>query len=131
MLKEMIDEVAKANEGFYHAFQSLDIAKMDIVWVKEDYVTCIHPGWNIRSGWPEVRDSWVRIFNNTFFMEFRLTDIMIQVAGDIAWVLCLENIKNNQEGEGAPQETQVLATNLYERRQGLWQMVHHHGSQVI
>jgi ketosteroid isomerase-like protein len=131
MLKEMIDEVAKANEGFYEAFQSLDIAKMDSVWVKEDYITCIHPGWNIRSGWPEVRDSWVRIFNNTFFMEFRLADIMIQVAGDIAWVLCMENIKNNQEGEGVPQETQVLATNLYERRQGLWQMVHHHGSQVI
>ncbi|TLY21442.1 MAG: DUF4440 domain-containing protein, partial [Nitrospirae bacterium] len=27
MLKEMIEEVAKANEGFYEAFESLDIKK--------------------------------------------------------------------------------------------------------
>src|SRR5712692_6987685 len=38
MLKEMIEEVAKANEGFYGAFESLDIKKMDEVWAKEDYV---------------------------------------------------------------------------------------------
>src|SRR5207244_2814547 len=81
MLKEMIEEVAKANEAFYEAFESLDIKKMDEVWAREDYVTCIHPGWNLRSGWPAVRDSWVMIFNNTFTMQFRLTDIMIQVAG--------------------------------------------------
>lgn len=129
MLKEMIEEVTKANQGFYEAFESLDIRQMDTIWVKEDYVTCIHPGWNIRAGWPDVRDSWVRIFNNTFSMEFRLSDIMIQVARDVAWVLCLENIKNKQEGE--TQEVQVLATNLFERLDGRWLMVHHHGSHVI
>jgi len=129
MLKEMIDEVTKANEGFYQAFESLDIRQMDTRWAQEDYVTCIHPGWDVRAGWPEVRDSWVRIFNNTFSMEFRLSDIMIQVAGDIAWVLCRENIKNKQDGE--TQEVQVLATNIYERVEGRWLMVHHHGSHVM
>ena len=39
MLKEMIEEVAKANEAFYEAFESLDIKKMDEVWAREDYVT--------------------------------------------------------------------------------------------
>jgi ketosteroid isomerase-like protein len=129
MLKEMIEEVAKANEGFYEAFESLDIKKMDEVWAKEDYVTCIHPGWNLRSGWPAVRDSWVMIFNNTFTMQFRLTDVMIQVAGDVAWVLCMENITSSTDGEG--QESRVLATNLYERQQGRWLMIHHHGSPVM
>jgi ketosteroid isomerase-like protein len=129
MLKEMIDEVTKANQGFYEAFESLDIRHMDTIWAKEEYVTCIHPGWNIRSGWPDVRDSWVRIFNNTFSMEFRLSDIMIQVAGDVAWVLCMENIKNKQDAE--TQEAQVLATNLYERLDCRWLMVHHHGSHVM
>src|SRR3989442_1616145 len=109
MLKEMIEEVAKANEGFYE--------------------TCIHPGWNLRSGWPAVRDSWVMIFNNTFSMQFRLTDVMIQVAGDVAWVLCMENITSSTDGEG--QESRVLATNLYERQQGRWLMIHHHGSPVM
>ncbi|HEY3198747.1 MAG TPA: nuclear transport factor 2 family protein [Nitrospirales bacterium] len=129
MLKEMIDEVTKANQGFYEAFESLDIRQMDMRWAQEDYVTCIHPGWDVRAGWPEVRDSWVRIFNNTFSMEFRLSDIMIQVAGDIAWVLCRENIKNKQDGE--TQEAQVLVTNIYEKVEGRWLMVHHHGSHVM
>jgi len=129
MLKEMIDEVTKANQGFYQAFESLDIRHMDTIWAKEEYVTCIHPGWSIRSGWPDVRDSWVRIFNNTFSMEFRLSDIMIQVAGDVAWALCMENIKNKQDAE--TQESQVLATKLYERLDGRWLMVHHHGSHVM
>jgi ketosteroid isomerase-like protein len=62
-------------------------------------------------------------------MEFRLSDIMIQVAGDVAWVLCMENINNQKDGE--TQETQVLATNLYERTDGRWLMVHHHGSHVM
>ena len=129
MLKERIEEVTKANAGFYQAFESLDIRQMDATWAQQDYVTCIHPGWSIRAGWPDVRDSWVRIFNNTFSMDFRLSDIMIQVAGDIAWVLCMENINNQKDGE--TQETQVLATNLYERTDGRWLMVHHHGSHVM
>lgn len=58
MLQQRIKEVTVANQKFYEAFESLDIARMDDVWAHQDYVTCIHPGWTIRSGWPAVRDSW-------------------------------------------------------------------------
>ena len=129
MIKEKIEEVTRANEAFYEAFESLDIAKMDAVWALQDYVTCVHPGWTLRTGWPQVRDSWVLIFNNTFSMEFELTDLQVQVAGDIAWVICVENISSRQ-GETL-QETRVLATNLYERMGEEWKMIHHHGSPVM
>ena len=55
MLEQRIEAVTKANQSFYEAFESLDIARMDCVWMHQDYVTCIHPGWTIRSGWPAVR----------------------------------------------------------------------------
>lgn len=129
MIKERIEEVTKANEAFYDAFESLDVVKMDRVWAQQDYVTCIHPGWTLRSGWPQVRDSWVLIFNNTFSMEFELSDLQIQVAGDVAWVICVENITSRQ-GETL-QETRVLATNLYERMDDEWKMIHHHGSPIM
>jgi ketosteroid isomerase-like protein len=129
MIKERIEEVTRTNQEFYDAFESLDIARMDRVWAHQDYVTCIHPGWALRVGWPEVRDSWVLIFNNTFSMKFELTEIQVQVAGDLAWVICTENITSRQ-GENT-QESQVLATNLYERINGRWVIIHHHGSPVM
>lgn len=129
MLKEKIEEVTKANEEFYHAFESLDVGRMDRIWLQQEYVTCIHPGWGLRVGWPAVRDSWVLIFNNTFAMTFELTEIQIQVAGDVAWVICTENIASRQ-GDTS-QESRVLATNLYEKMENGWKIIHHHGSPVM
>ncbi len=129
MLKERIEEVTRANQEFYQAFESLDIGRMDRIWAQQEYVTCIHPGWTLRIGWPAVRDSWVLIFNNTFSMNFDLTEIQVQVAGDVAWVICTENITSRQ-GE-TTQESRVLATNLYERVGEQWKIIHHHGSPVM
>lgn len=129
MIKERIEEVTRINQEFYDAFESLDIARMDRVWSHQEYVTCIHPGWSLRVGWPTVRDSWVLIFNNTFSMKFTLTEMQVQVAGDIAWVICTENLTSRQ-GD-TDQETQVLATNLYEIVENQWKMIHHHGSPVM
>jgi ketosteroid isomerase-like protein len=129
MIKQRIEDVTRANQEFYEAFESLDIARMDRVWSHQEYVTCIHPGWTLRIGWPTVRDSWVVIFNNTFSMKFDLTEIQIQVAGDVAWVICTENITSRQ-GETMV-ESQVLATNLYELVENQWKIIHHHGSPVM
>ena len=129
MLKERIEEVTQTNEAFYKAFESLDVAAMDQVWAHQEYVTCIHPGWSIRVGWPAVRDSWVVIFNNTFSMEFQLTELQVQVAADVAWVICTENI-TSRVGE-ATQNSQVVATNLYERIGDTWKIIHHHGSHLM
>ena len=129
LLKEKIEEVTRANQVFYEAFESLDVGRMDRIWAQQEYVTCIHPGWTLRVGWPAVRDSWVLIFNNTFSMKFELTEIQIQVAGDVAWVICTENIANRQ-GERS-QESRVLATNLYEKTGDSWKIIHHHGSPVM
>ena len=74
MIEERIEEVNKANEEFYQAFESLDISRMDGIWAQKEWVSCIHPGWSIRLGWPSVRDSWVVIFNNVFSFKYLLLD---------------------------------------------------------
>ncbi len=129
MLKERIEEVTLANEEFYGAFESLDIGKMDKIWAHQEYVTCIHPGWSMRVGWPMVRDSWVVIFNNIFSMSFSLTELQVQVAGDVAWVICTENITSRHAD--ATQNSRVVATNLYERMDEGWKIIHHHGSPLM
>ncbi len=129
MLEERIQEVTLANEEFYRAFESLDIGKMDKIWAQKEYVTCIHPGWSIKEGWPKVRDSWVVIFNNVFSMSFALSDVQIQVAADVAWVTCTENI-TSRHGDNT-QNSRVVATNLYERMDESWKIIHHHGSPLM
>ena len=129
MLKERIEEVTLANEAFYRAFESLDIGEMDKVWAHQEYVTCIHPGWSMRVGWPMVRDSWVVIFNNVFSMGFSLTELQVQVAGDVAWVICTENISSRHTDN--TQDSRVVATNLYERMDEGWKIIHHHGSLLM
>ena len=129
MLKERIEEVTRANEDFYSAFESLDIMQMGGVWAHQEYVTCIHPGWGIRVGWPLVRDSWVVIFNNVFSMGFSLTELQVQVAGDLAWVICIENI-TSRHGDNN-QDSRVVAANLFERSNQGWKMIHHHGSPLM
>ncbi len=128
-IEERITEVTLANEEFYHAFESLDIGKMDKIWAQREYVTCVHPGWSIKEGWPKVRDSWVVIFNNVFSMSFSLTDVQVQVAEDVAWVTCTENI-TSRHGD-TTQNSRVVATNLYERLEGSWKIIHHHGSPLM
>jgi ketosteroid isomerase-like protein len=123
------EAVLAANERFYQAFDSLDVKEMERVWSTEGYVQCIHPGWGPLSGWADVRDSWVRIFNNTSAMHFTPHILHVSVNGDLAWVVCVEAIQSRHGDR--EQENQVLATNLFEQRDGRWLMIHHHASPIF
>jgi ketosteroid isomerase-like protein len=120
------DDVEEANARFYRAFETLDIAEMDRVWVHGERACCVHPGWPLLRGWDAVRDSWERIFQHTAEMRFTLGGVSVNVGGDLAWVTCTENILS--EVNGRVSVTAILATNLFERDAGGWRLVHHHAS---
>src|SRR6266436_3438662 len=63
-------EVEQANARFYQAFETLDLARMELVWSHREHVKCVHPGWPILIGWDAVRSSWASIFENTAEMRF-------------------------------------------------------------
>jgi ketosteroid isomerase-like protein len=122
-------DVEEAAAGFYRAFEALDIARMDRVWAHGPHVRCVHPGWPLLCGWDAVRGSWQRIFDNTTEMRFTLSDVTVNVAGDLAWVTCTENILS-EVGERVS-VTAILATNVFERTEAGWLLVHHHASHVV
>jgi ketosteroid isomerase-like protein len=121
--------VRRANLAFYRAFESLEAPKMQEIWLQSAHVQCTHPGWRRLVGYAAVMDSWERIFENTFEMSFDLTGVEISIVGDLAWVVCTENI-TSRTYDGVSR-SQVEATNLFERHGGQWRMVHHHGSPVV
>jgi ketosteroid isomerase-like protein len=119
----------EVNNVFYDAFQSLSIEKMERVWHHSDDAVCIHPGWNLITGWLAIRESWVTIFQNTNSIKFLITNTKIQVFNDILVVVCLENMESILE-EGQIIRSGILATNIFKRFKSDWAMIHHHGSIV-
>ncbi len=119
----------EANDAFYDAFESLEIQKMDEIWIKKDHVKCVHPGWDIRIGWPDVRDSWVLIFNHTIKIKFSVCLLDLCVRGDLAWTICNESIATQDKGKWV--DGRIISTNLFERHDDGWRMIHHHGSPLL
>lgn len=125
----MKEEVHRANARFYQAFEHLDIREMEAVWATDQTVKCIHPGWAILVGWLDIRDSWDAIFSNTEYLEFSIKHIDISIEGNLAWVTCQENM--TQAVSGRSVQSVIMATNIFERKDNYWRLVHHHGSPVV
>src|SRR5260370_41569501 len=89
--------VREANHRFYRALASLSLADMDAIWLHEDWVECVHPGWDMLLGWEEVRASWVRIFSSTQRMQMEIHSVRGRGEGDIAWRACAEQVTRTFE----------------------------------
>ncbi|HYA35627.1 MAG TPA: nuclear transport factor 2 family protein [Candidatus Binataceae bacterium] len=123
------EAVIAANRGFYRAFESLELEQMEKVWIREQRIVCIHPGWPKLVGWGPIMNSWARIFDGVFEMKFELGEIDVIISGDLAVVIVEENLE--QKNYDGIMRSQVLTTNIFERAGGEWLMVSHHGSPVL
>ncbi len=134
--------VREANRQFYQAFAALDLERMGQIWAHEDWVECVHPGWDLLLGWEEVREGWARIFASTQRIQVEISSVWVRVEGDVAWVACTESVTSTFE-RGFDQAL-VQATNIFVRRvvdpapsrraaapaTHRWQLVAHHGSPL-
>ena len=120
--------VAEANERFYTALEAGDLEGMEAVWMHTDWVKCVHPGWNLIIGWDEVYESWQRIFENSSGMRVSAREVRIRIHADFAWVSCTENLAIFLDSSSAPVTATTTATNLFQRVDTGWLMVHHHAS---
>jgi ketosteroid isomerase-like protein len=119
--------VEQLNRRYYDAFQSLNIEEMSRIWWHDDNAACIHPGWDVHHGWPSVRETFEEIFSNTKSIRFALGDVRMHIVGDVAYIVCIENLVS-EESDTGDYLGAVLATNIFERRHGEWRLIHHHAS---
>jgi len=117
-------EVLASNQAFYQALQSLDLGQMEAAWLQEDWVRCLHPGWDLITGWENVRESWANIFRSTGQMHVDISRTLVHVQGEVAWVSCIESVTSAFEGGFST--AMVEATNIFVRHGGAWRIVHHH-----
>lgn len=127
--EEEAEQIREANIGFYKAFESLQISNMSKVWAETEYVKCVHPGWPVLSGWKPVMSSWEAIFRNTLEISFQISDVQLHVKDNLAWVVLTENIIMKIGAEKTI--TPIHATNIFEKIDGKWLMIHHHASHIL
>lgn len=117
-------EVRAANRAFYEAFEGRDLDVMSDIWEHSDRVACTHPGWRTLHGWGAVSASWFALFGGPSRLQFILTNEVVSLAGDAAWVTVDENLIS-ADGGGT-----VAALNLFVRSGARWRLVAHHGAPV-
>ena len=120
------DDVLEANKAFSAAFSTRKIGSMDPLWVHDDGVTIIHPSSKtVLVGWDAVRKSWAEARNTE--VSLTMDSPAVSVTNNVGWVVGVEKY-HARRPSGEVVDSLILTTNVYEKRDGRWLMVHHHGS---
>ena len=122
--------VRAANSAFYAALEARDLDAMSEVWEHSDRIVVTHPGWPMLRGWARVAGSWDAIFRNTGYIQFVLTDELVTVVGDTAWMTLDENILQSAASDELS-GSKATSVNVFVRDDDAeWKMVVHHASPV-
>ena len=114
-----------AEDAFYRSFEGGDLAAMMAVWAEEGCV-CIHPGGERIEGRPALERSWRELFANEARLRFELAARRSTVQGDLAVHSLQERIHVDGHLRGV-----MIATNVYRRVDGGWQLLVHHAYRRV
>ena len=121
------DEVRKASKEFYAALSRMcngDARSLADVWSHGTAVTAMHPIGGREVGWEAVKQSFGKVAELSTGGKVELKDQLIRVAGDVAYEVGVERGEIKLAGKQVNVDARV--TNVYQRRNGAWRMVHHH-----
>jgi ketosteroid isomerase-like protein len=95
-LMQAEDEVRAASVKFYAALNRMlngDPGSLTDIWSHGASVTAMHPIGGREIGWDQVRKSFEQVAKLTSAGQVRLSDQIIQVAGDVAYELGVERAR--------------------------------------
>lgn len=115
--------VEEANDAFYSAFSSGNLSAMSSVWGTGEHVQCIHPAAGCIAGRASVLESW-KLILGTGRMSISLEDVRVYAEENFGFVTCVEIV------DAGDTKGRIAATNVFEKQNGKWKIVHHHGSAV-
>jgi ketosteroid isomerase-like protein len=121
------DEVRAASAQLYAALNRMlngDPGLLTDIWSHSASVTTMHPIGGREVGWDQVRKSFEQVSQLTSAGQVRLSDQLIQVAGDLAYELGVERARFTLAGQPVAGDCRV--TNIYRRESRSWKVVHHH-----
>lgn len=132
-------EVLTANMKFYNAFQSGSLVDMAACWMQDARATCKHPLGPLVVGYLDILNSFGQLFS-LGIPQISPVNVRIAMRGTVALATCEEQplethqfdedkkaqIKEwNPNFDDTPAQVVMLATNIFEKKNGQWYLVHH------
>jgi ketosteroid isomerase-like protein len=121
------EEVRAASDKLYAALNRMlngDAGSLTDIWSHGATVTTMHPIGGREVGWDQVKKSFEQVAQLTSAGKVKLSDQLIQAAGDLAYELGVEHARFTLAGQPVAGDCRV--TNIYRRESGSWKVVHHH-----
>ncbi len=121
------DEVRNASNQFYAALNKMvngSSQSLSDIWSHSSAVTTMHPIGGRQVGWKDVWATWDQTAQVASEGQVKLQDQFIQVVGDMAYEIGVENADFRIAGQKVTD--QVRVTNIYQKEAGTWKIVHHH-----
>ena len=121
------EEVRRASNQFYAGLNRMangDADPLRAIWAHSQTVTAMHPIGGRQVGWDAVKASFEQVAQLASEGTIELKDRLIQVVGDVAYEVGVERGLLKLAGEQVGIEHRV--TNIYQRQDGEWKLIHHH-----
>ena len=106
---------------------------MTALWLPGEATLCVHPGFGPVRGTATILRSWALVMAQASYVQYVLTDEVVDVHGDTAVVSCIENVLS--AGRRTPKESfdggRGVATHVLQRAgDGEWLLVARHASPL-
>jgi len=126
------DEAAliAAHRRFYDAVERGDLDAMTELWKPGEDTVCVHPGFGQLRGTATILRSFALLMAQASYVQYVLTDEVVDLHGDTAVLGCTENIMVAGHDEPAQgfDSARAVATSVFVRVQGGWRIIVHHAS---
>jgi ketosteroid isomerase-like protein len=140
----MATETDRARAAILRFYQALDelllgkgIQGMSDAWHHDDCVTTVHPFGHWSRGWDEVFATWEEVAEVFGFYHGHderqdgiggIHDLRINVLGDVAYGIGV--YKSRLYLPKSELILSVNCTNIVQKRDGVWKVIHHHPDQA-
>jgi ketosteroid isomerase-like protein len=123
---ENADSPLAALIQFYRAFNSRDMAEMEMNWENSADIAMDNPLGGIKRGWNEIKVIYERIFNGPAKVYVEYYDYTIHTHGEVFYAVGRE--RGRFEKAGNVIDLAIRTSRIFRKTDMGWKQVHHHGS---
>ncbi|MBI5194070.1 MAG: nuclear transport factor 2 family protein [Nitrospirae bacterium] len=111
---------------FYCAFNKRDMSLMENNWANTDDIAMDNPLGSINRGWKGIRPVYERIFSGPAEVYVEYYDYTIHETSEMFYAVGRERGYFRLSGEEV--ELSIRTSRIFQKKDGRWRQVHHHGS---